>query len=178
MLVCKTRPGQKKGIMQMAVFYSFHYERDVHRVQLIRNMGSVEGQKLLNSQEWEVVRAKGDKAIQNWIDEQMKWKSAVVVLIGAQTASRPWVQYEIQRAWDLRKPLLGIRIHGLSSMGSTDAEGADPFCSIDGFKGYNPGLRIFDPTRRDFWGKIDSKATYDELSSNLHSWVEQGRIRK
>ena len=118
----------------MVVFYSFHYERDVHRVQLIRNMGTVEGQKLLNAQEWEAVRAKGDEAIRNWIDEQMKWKSAVVVLIGAQTAFRPWVKYEIQRAWDLRKPLLGIRIHGLSSMGSTDAQGADPFCSINGFK--------------------------------------------
>lgn len=161
----------------MAVFYSFHYERDVHRVQLIRNMGSVKGQRLLNSQEWEVVRAKGDKAIQNWIDEQMKWKSAVVVLIGAQTASRPWVQYEIQRAWDLRKPLLGIRIHGLSSMGSTDAEGADPFCSING-SGRNPGLPIFDPTQRDLMGKIDSKATYVKLSLNLNSWVEQGRFRK
>ena len=54
--------------MQMAVFYSFHYERDVHRVQLIRNMGTVEGQKLLNAQGWEAVRAKGDEAIRNWID--------------------------------------------------------------------------------------------------------------
>ena len=134
----------------MAVFYSFHYERDVYRVQLIRNMGSVEGQKLLNAQEWEAVRVKGDEAIRNWI----------------------------QRAWDLRKPLLGIRIHGLSSMGSTDVAGADPFCSINGFRGYNPGLTIFDPTRRDVWGKIDSNATYDELSLNLKSWVGQGRIRK
>lgn len=160
----------------MAVFYSFHYERDVHRVQLIRNIGSVEGQKLLNAQEWEEVLEKGDNAIRNWIDEQMKWKSAVVVLIGAETASRRWVKYEIQRAWDLRKPLLGIRIHGLSSMGSTDSEGADPFCSING-SGRNPGLPIFDPTQRDFFGKIDTKATYAELSSNLKYWVGQGRFR-
>lgn len=161
----------------MAVFYSFHYERDVHRVQLIRNMGSVEGQKLLNAQEWEAVRVNSDDAIRNWIEEQMKWKSTVVVLIGAETASRRWVKYEIQRAWDLRKPLLGIRIHGLSSMGSTDVAGPDPFCSINGF-GRNPGLPIFDPTQLNFWGKIDSKATYDKLASNLKSWVEQGRFRK
>lgn len=160
----------------MAVFYSFHYERDVHRVQLIRNIGSVEGQKLLNAQEWEEVLEKGDNAIRNWIDEQMKWKSAVVVLIGAETVSRRWVKYEIQRAWDLRKPLLGIRIHGLSSMGTTDTEGADPFCSING-SGRNPGLPIFDPTQRDFFGKIDSKDTYAELSSNLKYWVGQGRFR-
>ena len=161
----------------MAVFYSFHYERDVYRVQLIRNIGSVEGQKLLNAQEWEAVRARGTKAICNWIDEQMKGKSAVVVLIGAQTASRPWVKYEIQRAWELCKPLLGIRIHGLSSIGTTDTEGADPFCCING-SGRNPGVPIFDPTQRDFWGRIDSKATYAELSLNLKSWVGKGRIRK
>lgn len=162
----------------MAVFYSFHYERDVYRVQLIRNIGSVEGQKLLNAQEWEAVRTRGTKAIQNWIDEQMKWKNAVVVLIGVQTASRSWVQYEIQRAWDLRKPLLGIRIHGLSSMGSTDVEGPNPFCSIDGIEEYSSMPPIFDPTQRDFLGKIDSKATYTELSSNLKYWVGQGCIRK
>lgn len=162
----------------MAVFYSFHYERDVYRVQLVRNIGSVEGQKLLNAQEWESVRERGTKAIQNWIDEQMKWKSAVVVLIGAQTASRPWVQYEIQRAWDLGKPLLGIRIHGLSSMGFTDDEGPNPFGSIDRIGGYSSMPPIFDPTQRDYLGRIDSKATYAELSSNLQSWVEQGRFRK
>lgn len=161
----------------MAVFYSFHYERDVYRVQLIRNIGSVEGQKLLNAQEWEVVRARGTKAIQNWIDEQMKWKNAVVVLIGAQTASRSWVQYEIQRAWELRKPLLGIRIHGLSSMGSTDNEGPNPFCSIDGIERYSSMPPIFDPTQRDYLGKIDSKATYAELTSNLKYWVRQGCTR-
>lgn len=161
----------------MAVFYSFHYERDVYRVQLIRNIGSVEGQKLLNAQEWEAVRARGTKAIQNWIDEQMKRKNAVVVLIGAETASRRWVKYEIQRAWELCKPLLGIRIHGLSSMGTTDTEGADPFCCING-SGRNPGVPIFDPTQRDFFGKIDSKATYAELSSNLKYWVGRGCVRK
>lgn len=107
----------------------------------------------------------------------MKGKSAVVVLIGAQTASRPWVKYEIQRAWELCKPLLGIRIHGLSSIGTTDTEGADPFCCING-SGRNPGVPIFDPTQRDFWGRIDSKATYAELSLNLKSWVGKGRIRK
>ena len=161
----------------MAVFYSFHYERDVYRVQLIRNIGSVEGQKLLNAQEWEAVRARGTKAIQNWIDEQMKWKNAVVVLIGAQTASRSWVQYEIQRAWELRKPLLEIRIHGLSSMGSTDTEGPNPFCSIDGIERYSSMPPIFDPTQRDYLGKIDSKATYAELTSNLKYWVRQGCTR-
>lgn len=36
--------------MAKSVFYSFHYERDVNRVQLVRNINALEGQPLLNSQ--------------------------------------------------------------------------------------------------------------------------------
>jgi len=161
----------------MAVFYSFHYERDVLRVQLIRQIGSIEGQRLLNAQEWESIRARGSSAIEAWIDEQMKYKSAVVVLIGKETVSRPWVRYEIQKAWQEKKPLLGIRIHGLSSMGNVDESGADPFTNIEGYKGYNPNIPIFDPTQRDYWGNIDTKATYNYLAQNLKNWVTKGKIR-
>jgi hypothetical protein len=66
----------------MAVFYSFHYARDAWRVQQITNMGAVEGQPILNAQQWEEVKRQGEKAIQNWIARQMKYKSAVVVLVG------------------------------------------------------------------------------------------------
>ncbi|MDK8791508.1 TIR domain-containing protein [Corynebacterium sp. MSK039] len=162
----------------MAVFYSFHYERDVNRVQLIRQMGLIEGQPILNAQEWESVRARGSSVIANWIDEQMKYKAAVIVLIGRETASRPWVRYEIQKAWNARKPLLGIRIHGLSSMGTVDTIGPDPFTQISGFEGRNPGLPIFDPTVSGVLGDIDSKATYQNLVDHLRSWSSQGRVRQ
>ncbi len=162
----------------MAVFYSFHYERDVNRVQLIRNMGLVEGQRILNAQKWESVRARGKSAIQNWIDEQMKSKSAVVVLIGAKTASRTWVQYEVRKAWYDKKPLLGIRIHGLSSMGQVDCPGTDPFTEIPGYEGRNPGLEIFDPTVKDSTGAIDSQATFKKLEDNIRDWTTRGLVRK
>lgn len=38
------------------VFYSFHYDRDVHRVQLVRNIDALQGKPLFNAQEWETVR--------------------------------------------------------------------------------------------------------------------------
>lgn len=161
----------------MAVFYSFHYERDVKRVQLIRNMGKVDGQPLLNAQDWEAVLAGGESAIIDWIDEQMKYKSAVVVLIGRLTARRPWVQYEIQKAWDERKPLLGIRIHGLSSMGDVDTNGSDPFTQISGYEGCNPGVPIFDPTVTNWEGRIDSQATYLKLAGSIRDWSNQGITR-
>jgi hypothetical protein len=128
------------------VYYSFHYAEDVHRVQLIRNMGVIEGQRLLSAQDWEEVRQRGNDAIANWIREQMRWKSTLLVLVGKETATRPWVQYEIQHAWRIRKPMLGIRIHGLSSLGKTSESGPDPFTNLEGFVGMNPGVPIFDPT--------------------------------
>ncbi|BBZ56035.1 MULTISPECIES: TIR domain-containing protein [Mycobacteriaceae] len=151
--------------MAKTVFYSFHYERDVHRVQLVRNIDVLEGQPLLNSQDWEKVRGRGQQAIQNWIDEQMRYKRAVVVLVGQQTAGRPWVKYEIQKAWHERKPLLGVRIHGLSSMGNVDQAGPDPFAAT-GLG--SAGIPIFDPTR------TDSQSTYATLRQNLAAWSDQG----
>jgi hypothetical protein len=158
----------------MAVFYSFHYDRDVHRVQLIENMGALEGQTILNHQDWEQIKRGGDTAIKNWIDKEMKYKTAVIVLIGKETASREWVQYEIEKAWNDKRPLLGIRIHGLSSMGTVDSAGANPFDKVSGVT----GVQVFDPTQKDWTGAIDSKATYSYLKDHLKTWSTQGKIRQ
>lgn len=157
--------------MAKTVFYSFHYKRDVNRVQLVQQIGALEGQPLLNAQEWESIQADGDDAVKQWIDEQMKYKRAVVVLIGSETAQRPWVRYEIEKAWAEKKPLLGIYIHGISSMGSVDTKGANPFSLADVPAASIP---LFDPTERDRSGNIDSKATYATLTRNIESWSGQG----
>lgn len=154
----------------MGVFYSFHYTNDYWRVQQIRNIGAIDNIGSVASQEWEEVRYKSDTSIRNWIDEQMKYKRAVVVLIGSQTASRPWVRYEIKRAWDLRKPLLGIQIHGLKNQdGYTSHEGDNPFDSL-GFP-YSAWIPIFAP--RGF----DSKQKYADIRENLSYWISQGYTR-
>ncbi|MFD4591480.1 TIR domain-containing protein [Streptomyces rubiginosohelvolus] len=156
--------------MAKSVFYSFHYEQDVHRVQLIRNINALAGQPLLNPQEWEQVRRRGSQAIKEWIHDEMAYKKAVIVLIGRYTATRPWVIYEIEKAWADKRPMLGIRIHGLSSLGSVDIAGSDPFARSEGVG----SIPIFDPTTRDWSGKIDSKATYKRLCDNLENWSSQG----
>jgi len=156
--------------MAKSVFYSFHYEQDVHRVQLIRNINALAGQPLLNPQEWEQVRRRGNQAIKDWIHDEMAYKKAAIVLIGRYTATRPWVIYEIEKAWADKRPMLGIRIHGLSSLGSVDIAGSDPFAKSDGVG----SIPIFDPTARDWSGKIDSKATYKRLCDNLENWSSQG----
>ncbi|MFC7360636.1 TIR domain-containing protein [Nocardioides astragali] len=158
--------------MAKTVFYSFHYKRDVHRVQLVKNINALEGQPVLSSQAWEQVERGGSKAIQQWIDEQMKYKRAVVVLIGRETASRPWVKYEVQKAWQDKKPLLGVRIHGLSSMGSVDSIGGNPFTSAG-----LAGVPIFDPTKVDWQNRIDSQATYRALLGHIEAWSSKGATR-
>jgi hypothetical protein len=158
--------------MAKSVFYSFHYKRDVHRIQLVRNINALEAQPVLNPQKWEEVEQGGDEAIEQWIHEQMAYKKAVIVLIGRYTAGRPWVKYEIEKAWADKKPLLGIRIHGLSSLGDVDSAGANPFDKAD--VGTVP---VFEPTVTDWSGKIDSKQTYAKLKNNLEYWSGQGATK-
>ena len=38
-------------------------------------------------------------------------RSCVIVLIGTETASRKWVQYEIKEAWKRGKGIVGIYIN-------------------------------------------------------------------
>lgn len=159
--------------MAKSVFYSFHYDRDVHRVQLVRNINAIDGKPELNGQEWETVRRKDRNTVVKWIDDQMSYKRAVVVLIGQETASRPWVIYEIGKAWAAKKPILGVRIHGLSSMGVVDGPGPDPFTKANGVS----GVPIFDPTVNDWRGNIDSKATYNNLVERLPGWADGGKVR-
>lgn len=159
--------------MAKSVFYSFHYDRDVHRVQLVRNINSIDGTPSLNGQEWETVRRQSQDTVTKWIDAQMNYKKAVIVLIGQQTSTRPWVKYEIQRAWSMKKPLLGVRIHGLASMNDgADRAGGDPFAAAG-----ISGVPIYDPTVIRWGGAIDTKATYAALKANLPVWAELGKVK-
>src|SRR5437762_7665001 len=95
------------------VFYSFHFDNDVFRVQQVRNMGVIEGNAPVSANEWEQLKRKGDAAVERWIDDNMKYRRCVVVLIGSGTANRRWVRYEIKKAWDDGRGLLGVYIHNL-----------------------------------------------------------------
>jgi hypothetical protein len=104
--------------MAKKVFYSFYYKEDSSRIQQVINMGVVEGQAMLSGQKWEEVKKKGDAAVEKWIDEQMKGKNCLVVLVGTKTSTRPWVDYEIKKAWKDKLGVVGIRIHGLKDLNS------------------------------------------------------------
>jgi hypothetical protein len=155
--------------MGRRVFHSFHYKRDVDRVAQVRNMGVVEGQRILSSNEWEAVKRRGDSAIKKWIDDQMVGKSCVVVLIGSQTAGRRWVEYEIEKGWNRGKGLVGVYIHNLKDLaGYKSSKGANPFngFEING-RSLSSIVRAYDPPYST------STYVYAYIKDNLEGWVEE-----
>jgi hypothetical protein len=160
--------------MARRVFHSFHYKRDVHRVAQVRNMGVIEGQPVLSSNEWEEIKKGGDSAIRKWIDGQMAGRSCVVVLIGSQTAGRKWVNYEIEKGWNRGKGVVGVYIHNLKDLfGNQSYKGANPFAgfTIDGTS-LSSIVKAYDPPY------TTSTDVYDHIKKNLEGWVEEAiRIR-
>ena len=147
------------------VFYSFHFDNDVMRVQQVRNMGVVEGNNPVSPNTWEEVKKKGKSSIEKWIQDNMSGKSCVVVLIGTETHKRPWVEYEIKKAWEDGKGLLGIHVHNLKCPNNGScSKGKNPF---DAFTFKDKGLfvkpAVYDPKSSD---------AYNDISTNLESWIE------
>lgn len=118
--------------MARHVFYSFHYATDITRANVVRNARRVrranEPIGYYDHSLWEREKKKGSAAIQRMIDRGMKGASVTVVLIGRHTASRKWVNYEIEKSYNEGMGLLGIRIHGIRNLKKqTSRAGPNPF---------------------------------------------------
>src|SRR5271155_2265412 len=100
--------------MTRRVFFSFHYERDIWRTNVVRNSGVVEGTAAAGFHDaslWEEAKKKGDAEVKRLIDKALFGTSVTVVLIGSQTANRKYVGYEIEKSIAVGNGLLGVRIH-------------------------------------------------------------------
>lgn len=152
------------------VFYSFHYQNDAWRVSQIKNMGIFENERDVQPNEWEEIKRGGDLEIKRWIDENLKSRSCLVVLIGSETANRKYVQYEIQKAWEMGKGVCGIYIHHLKDQyGQTSRKGEKPF---EQFYFKENCLRKFSPTV--FEPKLfSSKSIYDQIKDELPDLIEK-----
>lgn len=154
------------------IFYSFHFKNDVMRVQQIRNIGALEDNKPVSTNDWEEVKKKGDPAIKKWIDDNMSYRSCVVVLVGEETASRPWVKYEIRKAWEDGKGLLGIHIHNLKCPNNGKGKkGANPFEQFTFEDGSRLSSKVYcyDPSVVD---------PYGDISKNIEAWVEKAIVQR
>lgn len=112
-MIYKIYKGQVSVMRQ--VFFSFEYNKDVWRASQIRKMNVVSKSSTFSDNDWETVKSKSEASIKKWINEQMAMRSCIVVLIGKTTSTRKWVKYEIEKAYELKKGIVGIYIHGLKN---------------------------------------------------------------
>lgn len=156
--------------MTRRVFYSFHYAPDNWRASQVRNIGAIEGNQPARDNDWESITKGGDTAIEKWIADQMSGRSCVVVLIGAGTANRKWINHEIVKGWNDGKGVLGVHIHNLkNSGGMTSTKGGNPFehmtLQSTGAK-LSSIVKVYDPAG------LDSTTVYNTIKNNLEAWIE------
>ena len=154
--------------MARRVFFSFHYKPDNWRASQVRNIGKVEGNSPASDNDWEDVKKGGSDAIKKWIDEQMHGRSCIIVLVGSNTANRKWIDYEIEKAWDDKKGLVGIYVNKLKDAnGNTSSKGANPFSDFKvGNTPLNKLVNCYTPAG------TSSTATYDDIANNIEDWIE------
>ncbi len=127
--------------MARRAFFSFHYQRDVWRINQIRNIPNVTGcaaAGFLDASLWEKTKNTSDAAIKKLIDDGLHNTSVTVVFIGNQTANRKYINYEIQKSIDRGNGIVGIQIHHLKDKNlKADDQGTTPKLLTDnGYKVY------------------------------------------
>lgn len=148
-------------MIKRQIFYSFHYENDVFRVHQIRNIGALDDNKPVSPNDWETIKRAGDNAIKKWIDDNMNYRSCVVVLIGEQTSDRKWVKYEITKAYSEGKALLGIYIHNLQDPRTGKCNmGKNPFAQFP----FGTKILCKNPSANN---------AYNDIRNNLELWIEE-----
>lgn len=97
-------------------FFSFHYQRDIWKVNIVRNAGVVDFRAARGWRDgslWEECKRKNDRAIKQLINDGLHGTSVTAVLIGEETAERKYVNYEIEQSLDRGNGLLGVHIHNI-----------------------------------------------------------------
>lgn len=101
------------------VFISHHHADDDHVTKLTNLLGR-KGFEIRNSS----IRAKPsnqarldakqipEKTLKRLLRMKMSWAGTVIVLIGKETHQRPWVDWEIRKANELGKRIVGVYTHG------------------------------------------------------------------
>ncbi|MEH6999944.1 MAG: TIR domain-containing protein [Limnobacter sp.] len=122
--------------MARKVFFSFKYE-DVQRAMNVRNSNVITGvlkSGFIDKADFEKVEKQGDKAIKNWIDEQLKGTTVTIVLVGANTNKSKWVKYEIEQSIARGNGILTIDISKIANLNGTTTECCG--LRVQGYKHY------------------------------------------
>lgn len=151
------------------VFFSFHYQSDINRVNVVRNSWRIrpeDGTQPANwfdNSVWETAKKTGTAALKKLIHEGMSNTSVTCVLAGASTWGRPWVRYEIAYALSRGNGLLTVYVDGVNCM-----------ISGIGTRGRNPldylGLKWNDDGRAFIWENFDGKWRRYKLYNDAVTW--------
>jgi hypothetical protein len=95
------------------VFVS-HYGEDDEHIGNLKTLLGTAGYALKNSSidSTKPNKASNDEYIKGLLRDGIRWAGTVIVLIGRQTHTREWVDYEIEQAAKQGKRIVGIYIHG------------------------------------------------------------------
>lgn len=117
--------------MARRTFFSFHYDNDVWRANVVRNCNVVLGcdtAGFFDHSEYEEAKRFGAAGIRRMIDRHLSNTSVTVVLIGEETASRPWVRYEIEQSIARGNGLVGVHINLIKDhQGRISSAGPEPY---------------------------------------------------
>lgn len=156
--------------MARRVFFSFHYENDVWRANVVRNSwvtkpGS-EAAGFVDAADFEEVKKGGDASIKRWIEKQLDGTSVTVVLIGSQTNQREYVKYELAKSYEKGNGVLGIYIHQIKDRnGYTSAKGSNHFGEIGKDRNWKP---VYFSSAYKFYDWVDNDGY-----NNLGDWIKQ-----
>jgi hypothetical protein len=127
------------------VFFSFHYQNDIFRVNVVRNHSLTKGgysdSGYFDHSLWETAKSENPQYLKNMINDGLEGTTVTVVLIGSETASRPWVKYEIEQSIKRGNALLGIYIHNIPCA-KTQARSHSGQNPLDGYSCPTPNYSI------------------------------------
>lgn len=109
------------------VFFSFHYQNDIWRVNQVRNSWRFqherqrEAEGFFDASIWESSKRTSDDSLKALIREGIKNTSVTCILSGTETHQRRWVRYEIARSIVKKNGLLVVKIHKMKDKSGYDS---------------------------------------------------------
>lgn len=99
---------------QKNVFISHHSKDDKH-IQKLKDRLSAKGYTLKNSSidSTKPNRLKNEEAIRRLLRLRIHWAGTFICLIGPETHTRQWVDWEIKKAHEKGKNIIGVFVHGV-----------------------------------------------------------------
>lgn len=155
--------------MARRVFFSFHYDNDINRSMTVRNSWVTQGKEaagFVDKAEFERIKRQGQKVVENWIDGQLNGTSVTVVLIGADTLNRPFVQYEICKSLERNNGIIGVHINRVRDMRTQIGSSKGNVHTIIGY--YKDGKPAYFDDICDGIYDYTAQNGY----ANLGSWIE------